>query len=386
MKIQKSLLKSKLILLLFLAANLLFAETRLLDKRITIEFKDVQIEKAIILLNKKLNRIFSFKNDIFPRNKTVTLKVTEAPLREILDKILNGTKIKYFEFGKQIILKLVDSERPDKSEIDIDRLNSNQIKPFNRESLAVINAPYLKNNSEVYSSPNLLKGIQRKSEISKRFDLFIDTPYQNLTLSDGSPIHDPSIISQLISNQKEENSNLELKGCHTIFISTGFKSNSNTVITSITGVEIKTGFTGSIAYGYWFDNEWALNLLAGVFGVESNISVNNVSTKSIIPILLGIRYYPSFLSIGNVGRVYGGINAGVYMGTGTKITNLLLNESVVETVFGFQPVIGIDFFLTDWFEIGSGISYDVVSGFSETVSSKSNYSGPELTVNFGIVF
>mgnify|MGYP001618529936 CR=1 FL=1 len=179
---------------------------------------------------------------------------------------------------------------------------------------------------------------------------------------------------------------INLAGRHTIFFESGFKTNSKTtVISNPAGVEAKTGFIGSLSYGYWFDDEWALTFSAGVFGAEATIKYNGVQANAIIPILFGVRYYPDRLALGSVGRFYAGLALGQYLGSASRTKLLFTTETVNESVFGGQASIGVDLFVVSWFKFGPKISYHVIGDFSEIIGTKKNLSGAGFSIDFGFV-
>lgn len=180
--------------------------------------------------------------------------------------------------------------------------------------------------------------------------------------------------------------NMNLAGRHTIFLESGFKTNSKTTSTTTGGtVEASTGFIGSLNYGYWFDEEWALTFSGGVFGAEANIKFNNVSANAIMPILFGARYYPVKLALGSVGRFYAGIALGQYIGSAAK-TSGLVTQTINESVFGGQASIGCDFFVASWFKFGPKLSYYILSDFKEIIGTEKNLSGAGLSIDFGFIF
>ncbi len=127
----------------------------------------------------------------------------------------------------------------------------------------------------------------------------------------------------------------------------------------------------------------------GVFGAESDVTIANVSSISVIPILFGISYYPDRFEIGSVGRPYFGVNTGVYMGTASKTYATRSNigtGTVNETVFGVEPHFGIDFFVLKWVKIGPSFSYHLMGDFEEVVGNKDNYSDAVFFINMGITF
>lgn len=179
---------------------------------------------------------------------------------------------------------------------------------------------------------------------------------------------------------------INLSGRHTIFFESGFKMNSKTAaVTNAASVEAKTGFVGSLSYGYWFDEEWALTFSGGVFGAEANVKYNNVESNAIMPILFGARYYPAKLALGSVGRFYTGLALGTYVGTATRTKTAFTTETISESVFGGQALIGIDLFVASWFKFGPKLSYYFLSDFKEIIGSEKNLSGAAFSIDFGFV-
>jgi len=93
-----------LIILLYSITNIMYAQKSILEKEIKIGFNNLTIVDAVSVLNDKLGGIISYKVDIFPKTKRVTLKEQTRKVEEILDNILRGTAIKYILYDNQIIL------------------------------------------------------------------------------------------------------------------------------------------------------------------------------------------------------------------------------------------------------------------------------------------
>lgn len=179
---------------------------------------------------------------------------------------------------------------------------------------------------------------------------------------------------------------VKLLGRHTITIEGGTKTNSNTsVIVNGGDVDVKSGFIGSLNYGYWFDEEWAVTLSVGGFGMGAKTTFNNVETSSVMPILFGVKYYPQKLAMGAVGRVYAGLAAGSYMGFATKVQNFFSTKAISESVFGGQVSVGMDFFVASWFRLGPKLAYHLMGDFSEVIGTKKNLSGAAFSLEFGVV-
>ena len=180
---------------------------------------------------------------------------------------------------------------------------------------------------------------------------------------------------------------INLAGKHTIFVGGGFRTNSNPSVTAnLAGVEVKTGFIGSINYGYWFDEEWSLYFSAGVFGAGTSVKFNGIETKSFMHILFGAKFYPEKLSLGSVGRVYAGLALGQYTGSGTRIKTLFTTETFTESVFGGEGAIGVDLFVASWFKFGPKLSYYFLSNFKDLMGTEKNLSGAAFSLDFGFVF
>ncbi|MBI1937024.1 MAG: hypothetical protein HYS25_02770 [Ignavibacteriales bacterium] len=197
------------------------------------------------------------------------------------------------------------------------------------------------------------------------------------------------ILSFFISNsflfsQTEKH---DLAGKHTLFFESGFKTNSKTsVVTNPAVVETKTGFIGNFGYGYWFEDEWALTITAGVFGAESTTKYNGVESNAIVPILFGVKYYPAKFALSSAGRFYAGLALGAYMGFATKTETLGGTTTVSESVIGAQASIGLDIFPASWFRIGPKLSYHLLGDYEEIIGTKKNLSGGSFSVDFGFVF
>lgn len=196
-----------------------------------------------------------------------------------------------------------------------------------------------------------------------------------------------ALIILFITSTLYSQSNMNLNGTNSINVSLGLKMNSTTsTSSSLSGVETETNFIIDFNYQYWFDNQWSINASIGAFGVGTNVNYTNISSVTIVPLLFGFSYYPQALLLGNVGRVHFGVNTGVYIGSGQTSNVSLFNtgsEAVIETVFGVEPNVGVDFFISNWLKIGPEISYHLLSEFTK-LSDKS-YNGGVFSINFGIL-
>ena len=178
---------------------------------------------------------------------------------------------------------------------------------------------------------------------------------------------------------------LPLKGRHAITLGGGMKMNSQTVVSvSPAGIDLKSGFVGSLTYGYWYDSDWQVNLSVGVFGAGTRDSFRGVSTGAIAHIHVGMSYYPSQLALGAVGRPYISVAGGAYTGSATQV-GFIGAGTVQETVPGGRASIGIDFFPTSWMKMGPALSYHFLGDFAKIVGDRRNFTGAEFSLGFGVV-
>lgn len=198
-----------------------------------------------------------------------------------------------------------------------------------------------------------------------------------------------TFYSQSINENNFENVSSNLNRLNSIFLRAGLKMNSSSnASATISNVKAETNFTGSIGYQYWFNNEWAVKTSIGFFQAKSDINFPDVSTVRILPLLFGFSYHPNVLALGEVGRVYFGVNLGAYIGSGTKTSLSLDNfgsSAITETVFGINPNAGVDFFISKWFMISPVISYHLIEDYNELSVNNLNSSGVVLSVSIGLL-
>lgn len=181
--------------------------------------------------------------------------------------------------------------------------------------------------------------------------------------------------------------NDNLKGHSTIILNMGVKGNSSISTTNDISIsEMKSGFTGGLEYGYWFQNDFQLGFKAGLVEASTNVNYIGVKSNAIISLLFGFKYYPESLKIGDMGRVYFGAYAGPFFGFATKEKGLpFVTENVNETIVGGEFLAGVDLFVARWFKFGPALNYNVMADFSNITGDKKNFSGFGFVFNFGFV-
>jgi hypothetical protein len=353
-------------LIYLFSINFSYCQLNLLNKKVSIEFKDKKIPDAINLLNKKLGNIFSYKNDILPSKKIISINAKDETVQNVLEKILKDTDIRFFQIGDQIILKR------SKQENDKEKLKKNKsIEPLNNIFL------------NEYTELSYLSPVLKAPNIAMTGKLSNSTIQYTLSETPECPFCDPVLREPDFS----EASPKKRKGKHSLVISPGVKSNSRTsIVSNNTSVSTNSGVTTMMTYGYMFSETWQWNIQVGVFVADASVSDTVVSAKAIIPILFGIRHYPDFLTISDFGNIYVGGSIGTYIGFGSVISTTTGNISQAETKFGISVNLGMDLYPFRWLKIGPNVSFHLFGNYSKIIQESTNFSGTEVSFNMGIVF
>jgi hypothetical protein len=165
---------------------------------------------------------------------------------------------------------------------------------------------------------------------------------------------------------------------------------STAVGISVVGVEVKSSaVVGGLLFTHWVQEYLSVTISAGLLAgkASSTVSFLNVSqhVSSVIPVLLGVRYY--VLGSAAEERVRPYLSAAVGMYTGSEVKNsILVQETRTEMAFGGRAGAGLDFFLGDHFKLGASAGYHLMSDFETPIGARKNYNGGEFTIGFGYVF
>ena len=151
-------------------------------------------------------------------------------------------------------------------------------------------------------------------------------------------------------------------------------------------------FSGSVAYTYWFERDWAIHASIGFLDADAKTTVGRGRTVSeaaaVMPLLLGLRYYPSALAPSSGMRPFLAGALGSYVGwqSADRFGPGLTTEARSETAAGAYVGAGIDWFVSNLFKIGLNGGYHFVSDFDRPIGTEDNYSGAELSLTFGFIF
>ncbi|NMB80594.1 MAG: hypothetical protein GYA14_02115 [Ignavibacteria bacterium] len=191
----------------------------------------------------------------------------------------------------------------------------------------------------------------------------------------------------------QDNCNLmPLKGRHSIGFGFGMLNQQEATVLTVK-VNAESNFMGNLYYNYWITDEWALELNAGILNAEvfSGVSMTGIEQKAatVVPVLAGARYYPAFAALAENVRPCVVALVGAHMGhsSSNKVTLgvKIGSETKVQSVFGSKLGLGVDAFLSGWMRLGLLAGYNIGSDFNEPVGTRENYSGFDLSLNFGIM-
>jgi len=149
------------------------------------------------------------------------------------------------------------------------------------------------------------------------------------------------------------------------------------------------GFIGGIAFSHWLKENLAMTVEFGVlFGeASSTVNISGVSQRSssVVPLLLGIKYYVPEPEMKSSVRPFLSLAAGPYMGFEAENT-VLVQENRSETALGMRLGGGIDFLLSRHWKLGVDLGYNLMADYSTPIGARKNYNGPDFSLGFGFVF
>jgi len=151
-------------------------------------------------------------------------------------------------------------------------------------------------------------------------------------------------------------------------------------------VEADTGgLSGKIAYNYHFSDEFALNVSAGVLQSKAKVTGLSIESSTIIPVLLGVKYYLIKFSAESPVKPYLLGAPGILIGTESSVAQISINAHT-ETTFMIYVGAGVDFILGSLVKLTADAGYDLMTDFSESIAGRKNYSGLEFSIGLGFMF
>ncbi|HQT91962.1 MAG TPA: outer membrane beta-barrel protein [Candidatus Kryptobacter bacterium] len=168
---------------------------------------------------------------------------------------------------------------------------------------------------------------------------------------------------------------------------------SNTI--GISGIQTTadvSSFVGNLVYAYNLREYMAVTLSAGVLaaGASSNVGILGVSEEAgtVVPILLGMRFYLPSPEPGAKVRPFLSVGVGTYMGfeSNSSVGLTVVQESHTETAFGGRFGVGADFYVGNSFKFVANAGYNLMANFSAPVTGRMNYNGGDFSIGAGFAF
>jgi len=180
-------------------------------------------------------------------------------------------------------------------------------------------------------------------------------------------------------------------GRHQIELSIGLLSalNAGSQV-SIGGVRAKSevnGILGSLAYSYWFADEWAVTMSVGMANADVSTSASGsgaaVESATVIPMLFGVKYKPLGFAVADALRPYLCVSLGPYFGLASDVRAGANTgtESYTEAAIGARAALGMDLSLSGRFALGLAAGFHLVSDFARRIGSERNHSSPEFSLS-----
>jgi hypothetical protein len=87
-----------------------FAQPNLLEKKLTVNYKQASLNAVLNDLQNRYQLQFSYTNSDIPLDKKVNLKATNQPATLVLDKIFKPLQINYVPMGNKVVLKIMSTK------------------------------------------------------------------------------------------------------------------------------------------------------------------------------------------------------------------------------------------------------------------------------------
>jgi hypothetical protein len=147
-----------------------------------------------------------------------------------------------------------------------------------------------------------------------------------------------------------------------------------------------------LGFNHWMEEDLAFSFMVSALASEirdrSDWYYYDREEMAVVSIFSGIRYYLPGSQRFSPWRPYFAMAVGPVIGSTVKSISgsRTYNEERTQASFGGYFGAGIDFQVSRRFMFGINAGYTAMSDFEEPVGGKTNYSGAEFGVSFGILF
>ena len=96
------------LLLLFLSCSL-FAQEKILQQKVSVDFRNITMYDALVQIERKAGFYFSYDNQFIKNQKKISFTATDAPVKEILDRLLDK-EYYYIINNNKIVIRKKETE------------------------------------------------------------------------------------------------------------------------------------------------------------------------------------------------------------------------------------------------------------------------------------
>jgi hypothetical protein len=176
---------------------------------------------------------------------------------------------------------------------------------------------------------------------------------------------------------------------HSIDLKVSFWNSSESAVSvGFHGYSVETGtggISGEIMYNFYPNSIYSFNASVGVKNTEVKVENFSTYTSTVVPIMMGMKYYFIEYSLNNPFRPFVGVSIGGLIGTETGVEILNVGTHT-ETAVGASVGMGSDIILGSLVKLQAEISYNLYTDFKEEIGGNKNYSGPEFSLGIGFMF
>jgi len=221
-------------------------------------------------------------------------------------------------------------------------------------------------------------------EIRKRKDIKMKNIFLLLVLITAT------VFSQTTNPVQDNNGSLDWDydyPKHSIDLGISYWNNSKSGTSiKVPGVHIGTGgVSGKLRYNFYPDENFAFNVSVGAMAAKVEAWAFHEHTSTVVPVMMGMKYYFLQLSQSNPFRPYLSGSMGILFGTESSVEILSVKEHT-ESAMGGYAGIGSDIILGSLVKLHADIGYNLFTDFSEEIGGRKNYSGAEFSFGIGFMF
>jgi hypothetical protein len=197
-----------------------------------------------------------------------------------------------------------------------------------------------------------------------------------------------SIFGQ-VSNELEKSISSNDYPKHAIDLKIAFGDHSVggvSVGAGLYNVDVGTGGVGGfIRYNYYPNSDYAFTFTTGAMASAVRVETFSSYTSTVIPIMMGMKYYFAEVDKNNTLRPYLSGSMGTIIGTEAGV-DILYAGTHTENAFGVNAGFGADIILGSLVKLHADIGYNLYSDFKEPIGGRNNYSGAEFSFGIGFMF